>query len=768
MATLVLASEATSFHGQGWIIRVDPDHDELLLEHERLGVLLEGAQLGVDEARRFLPAAQWKTEVSSPSRFIIRTGQPAILWSFETGSNALTISSTAPGAVIVGSCPVSKSRRVARLLDREGTPIDWHGTGEVAGGYGGSYTRNLSFLPRRNPECMYLGLGQVSGSVFHCLFDQASDTAIEFPEQTRFVQNGSTNALKLTLPLPGPAQIRLSPDYFTRVLGVPYYVPFDDSIFPSAPMVWCSWTSYYGDVTEEGIVKNTDWLAENLKPYGFRYVQIDDGYDRSPKEGHYWIEHWDRNKFPKGPEWITQYIKSKGLHAGLWLVPNAFAGAVAKHPDWYLRDRNGNIVLDYGTPALDSSNPEVLEFLKTLFTTLKNWGFDYYKFDGEHALPKYAPTVDTSRLFDKAADPLQVYRHRLEVIRQIIGPETFIEGCPAGTPLNGIGYCNSYFNGQDVYNNWHGMYSLFSSINANAFLNHVVVYVMPGEGLELGERLTVEEAGRRRPTEVIETARSREAPLIGLGVTTAEARTLVSLVSMSGVVYPLAGVMPELPKDRLALLQKTMPTMPIMPLDLFSRGGDTDWDTFKHVKAEEFIHNFPEILDLKVKAESGDYDVVAVPNWRKDEVIKTVSLENQLGLEPGDYVAFDFWNQKLLGRCSDRLTLQVAGHDTLVILLHRLQAHPQLLGISRHITGVFSVSNLKYDLENHELSGAVEVVPGENYTLFIHVPPGRWGKPKVSARQDQGQVQRTITKEGELLSVTLKAERSPVAWQVRF
>jgi len=70
---------------------------------------------------------------------------------------------------------------------------------------------------------------------------------------------------------------------------------------------------------------------------------------------------------------------------------------------------------------------------------------------------------------------------------------------PAGTPLNGIGFFNSYFTGQDVYNNWHGMYALFSSINANAFLNRVVVYVMPGEGIELGERISVDEARRRRP-----------------------------------------------------------------------------------------------------------------------------------------------------------------------------------------------------------------------------------------------------------------------------
>ena len=278
--------------------------------------------------------------------------------------------------------------------------------------------------------------------------------------------------------------------------------PLDTSVFDRAPMLWCSWTSYFPDVTEGDIVKNTDWLAEHLGPYGFQYIQIDDGYDRIPgkfgPEGHHWIDHWNPKKFPKGPEWIARYIKSKGLRPGLWLVPNGYAGAVEEHPDWYLRDKDGKHVRDYNTPALDATHPEVLAFLEELFETLGGWGFEYYKFDGEFSLPKYAPKVDLTRRHDPQADPLETYRKRLAVIRKAVGPNTFIEGCPSGTPLNGIGYFNSYFNGQDVYNNWQGMFALFSSINANTFLNRFLTYTMPGEGVELGRLMSPEEAARIR------------------------------------------------------------------------------------------------------------------------------------------------------------------------------------------------------------------------------------------------------------------------------
>src|ERR1019366_3602227 len=262
------------------------------------------------------------------------------------------------------------------------------------------------------------------------------------------------------------------------------------------------------------------------------------GYDRVKKGEHSWIENWDKQTFPHGPEWLASYIKNKGLRPGIWLVPNSYANATETHPDWYLCAQRGNFVTDYATPALDSTNPAVMTHLQRLFRTLDDWGFEYYKFDGEHALPRYVPAVDRARLHDSAADLLAAYRHRLEVIRDTLGPRRFIEGCPAGTPLNGIGFFNSYFNGHDLYNNWQGMHPLFSSINANAFLNHLAVYVMPGEGLELGLPMTVEAAMRKRPRIVVSTARTREDPMTGFGVTSAEARTLVTYVALTGVAYP--------------------------------------------------------------------------------------------------------------------------------------------------------------------------------------------------------------------------------------
>jgi hypothetical protein len=763
-------TKQVSITSAGWTLTADGEQGVLHIAHDRLGTVMKDVQLNLQSERGITPLSHWSVATQGPHQLSAKARGLPIRWLFELGPDTLKISSTCANAILTAKVPAPPDRVVARLLDPQGVPVTWVGTDEVVHSYGGNETRNQSFLPSRNPEVMYFALGQVSSTHLHSLFDRRSDTAIDFSDQTLMQRNSQDPALlDVSIPVPGNTLVRLIPDYYTKVLGVPFYVPFDDSYFSRPPMVWSSWTSYYEQVREEDIVRNADWIAANLKLYGFQYVQLDDGYDRGKNGEHYWLENWDRQKFPHGPQWLANYIKSKGLRAGLWLVPNAYAGAVEQHPDWYLRDRSGKFVLDYHTPALDSTNPEVLDFLKKLFTTLGSWGFEYYKFDGEHALPKYVPSVDQDKLYDKSVDPLVAYRNRLQLIRETIGPKTFVEGCPAGTPLNGIGYFNSYFTGHDLYNSWQGMYPLFSSINANAFLNHLVVYVMPGEGMELLPPMTVAEAEKKRDPRVVQTARTREDPMVGFGTTLAEARTVVTYVSLAGVAYPMASVMPELPEERVRLLKMTLPTMPILPVDLFSRGTDMQWDKFKHTTPDDYIHNYPEILDLKVNAPAGVYDVVALTNWRSAKTTREIPFAEKLGLDAScSYVAFDFWAQKLLGAFKDRIEIQIEPHDTRVLFLHPLLNRPQLVGTSRHITGAYSILNVAWDSARNRLRGSSETVPGEPYTLWVYVPEGVSFSQARAATAENREVPLRHELSGNSLMLSFQGQQETVNWDVEF
>jgi hypothetical protein len=752
-----------------WVISADATTESFSVEAGKLGSLIREGKLSIRDGDKLEPATGW-TVRAGDKVVEIETSSPHMGWKLSVSGDVLQISSTDYRSVVTADVPSTVDRIYARLMDREGAPVTWSGTGEVHGGYGGSYTRNPSFLPRKNPDVMYVRLGRLEGAGFHSLFDRNTDTAILFPEDAVLHRlESNPDVVQVTIPVAGNALIRIEKDYYTRVLGVPYYSKYDDSHFPVPPIVWSSWTSYYEAVREEDITINADWLAKHLKPYGAEYVELDDGYDRGPKGEHYWIENWDTAKFPHGAAWLTKYIHDRGMKAGVWLVPNSYAGAFKDHPERYVYDKKGDVVLDYTTPALDQTNPVNLEFLKHEFSVLDGWGFDYYKFDGEHAIPKYVPTVDLSKLHDPKVDFLENYRQRVKLIRDTIGPDRFIESCPAGTPLNSIGFVDSYFNGDDLYNNWQGSYPLFSSIASNLFLNHLLVYVMPGEGIELGEPMTVEEAKTKRPPIVLETEKSREDPMTGFGVTDAEARTLVSYVTMTGVVYPLASVMPELPESRVKLLKATMPTLPVMPVDLFSRGNDNDWGTFRHERPDFYIHNYPEVLDLKVNAIAGRYDLVGITNWRSTPMVRSLDVADKLNLDPNvRYVAFDFWNQALAGVFERKLQLEVGPHDTRVISIHRVQGHPQLVGNSRHISGSFSVLANSWDGDHLALSGKAQTVGDDLYTVWIYCPKGfSVGKTQAMAANGKPtEVERSV--KDELVGVSFHGGGEVVDWSVQF
>ena len=754
----------------GWIISADRMAGTLAISHDSLGIVLKDITINSGTSEDPKPVREWTAEKKGEKILELKTDHPVSCWTFELNRDNIIISSTSSGFCLSAKAPATIDRVVARLLDPAGIPVNWRGTDEITVSWNGKDTQNPSYLPLKNPEVMTFALGQVSSCNLHSLFDRKKDIAITFSDQSVMTRNThDKDLLDVIIPVPGRTIIKLIPDYYTKQLGLPVYERFDDSVFPSAPLIWGSWTAYYYEARESDIISNTDWIAENLKPYGFQYVQLDDGYDRGKEEGHHWIENWNKTLFPHGPEWLANYIKSKGLHPGLWLVPNSYAGFFGTHPDWYLYDKSGNVIMDYKTPALDHTNPAVKDWLKTLFVTLKGWGFEYYKFDGEFSLPGYVPDIDTSKLFDSSVDPLTAYRDRLKLIRSVIGPETFVEGCVAGTPLNGIGCFNSCFNGADMYNSWKGSYAVFSSINANAFLNHMVMYVMPGEGIDVSPLMSVEEARQKMAPRSIQVALTREDPFTGFGTTLPEARTMVSIISLTGVAYPLTSIMPRLPEERVRLLKMTMPTLPIIPVDLFSRGSDITWDKFKFTTPDSYIHDYPEIIDLKVNAISGIYDVTAFTNWRGEKVSKSVSLPNKLGLSKGtSYIVFDFWNQKLMGVYNDIMDVDIEPHDTRVLLIHKMLGQPQLIGNSRHISGVSSIIDLKWDGTLKNLSGQSETVKGESYSLFVYVPDGMSLVKVKAVTSDNQDVNVSSLVSDNLLKISFDGQTTPIFWQVQF
>src|SRR5947199_5167460 len=52
----------------------------------------------------------------------------------------------------------------------------------------------------------------------------------------------------------------------------------DADLAPTPPMGWNSWDSYGRTITEQQFKSTTDWMAKNLRRFGWRYMVVDEGW----------------------------------------------------------------------------------------------------------------------------------------------------------------------------------------------------------------------------------------------------------------------------------------------------------------------------------------------------------------------------------------------------------------------------------------------------------------------------------------------------------
>ncbi len=213
---------------------------------------------------------------------------------------------------------------------------------------------------------------------------------------------------------------------------------------PHPPRVWCSWYSLYNSINQAVIEDALDRLGD----LPFNVIQLDDGWQVS-------LGEWEPNsKFPAGMKDLADKIRKTGRAAGLWLSPLVTARNshfAREHPDWLLRDRNGQAVYagigwSGELVALDCSRSDVLQWLDQTIRKVVGWGYTYLKLDF-----LYAGAVPGQRNQDIPRETS--YRKALQVIREAAGRDTYLLAC--GAPiLPVLGICDGIRVGPDVAPFW--------------------------------------------------------------------------------------------------------------------------------------------------------------------------------------------------------------------------------------------------------------------------------------------------------------------------
>lgn len=441
-----------------------------------------------------------------------------------------------------------------------------------------------------------------------------------------------------------------------------------------APVGWCSWYHFYTSVRDEDMVRNADQLAR--KPQlGVRVVQLDDGYQTA-------VGDWRslNGKFARGLGPLAADLRARGFEAGLWTAP-FMAGRrsrlYAEHRDWILRDAQGRPI-DCGlNPAwmdrvvgLDLSHPGALAWLGELFSGLRAEGFSFFKLDFLYAALRCAAAHD-GRL-----SPVERYRRGLDVIREAVGPDSFILGC--GAPiLPSVGKVHGMRVSSDVKESWGpgpigwvgqdcGAASLREAArnNLTRAALHRVWWLNDPDCLLVRDRNTA--------------------------LDLSEVQLLVLVAGLTGGLGLISDDMEAVPPERLRLLELVLPP---------HRGRPRAPDLF--------LRPFPETFALEGQGRR----LEARLNWSDGPVDRP--------LDPAPVWRFDVLERRLLPAGP----LSVPRHGARAFWETPRDDRPRLVGTDLHL-GALTDGSLVESWEAPTLRITLQGPAGRAGTLWVAVPAG--------------------------------------------
>lgn len=409
--------------------------------------------------------------------------------------------------------------------------------------------------------------------------------------------------------------------------------------FPT-PMGWWSWTAYYYGITEPTTLTNADWLAQNLKSIGYRYFQVDEGYQFA--RGEYATA--DRTAFPRGMVRVGEEVRAKGLTFGLWVAPfqvSERSWVFEHHPDWLVQNPAGE-PLGIGRVsgrfdrlfALDTTHPGAQAYLRETYRTLVNdWGASFLKLDfmdsssveGEH----YRPNTTA----------LEALKIGLQVIRSAVGDDIILDkdGSPMLTP---VGIVNAGRISQDTGHTFQSTREAASGVAARYYMNRNF-YIADPDAFTVSEQTLPDRGwhGNRVP------------------LTVEEAEASIALSALSGGMFEIGDDLPTLGRspERLSLVrnQDLIDMVQLgraaVPVDLMSYRTEDEQ---------------PSIFLLK---EDRRKSILAVFNWTDHVSSHTISAE-QMDIQAGArYSATDVFRGTQLAIENNRLSISQPQHSVRLI-----------------------------------------------------------------------------------------------------
>lgn len=414
---------------------------------------------------------------------------------------------------------------------------------------------------------------------------------------------------------------------------------------PTPPMGWNSWDCFGPTVVEDEVKANADYMAKNLKKYGWQYIVVDiRWYVENDKAGGYnqkdpifAMDEYGRltpavNRFPsasggKGFKPLADYIHGKGLKFGIHVMRGVpvvavknntpILGSNAKAGEIYSPEGQCRWLRDMYT--IVSGKPGAQEYYNSLFQLYALWDVDFVKVD------------DLSGRLDEIA-----------MIRKAIdncGRPIVLSLSPSGNKVEDAEFLRNHANmwrtTDDFWDNWPDLRNEFEICNRWTNKGRMGCYP-DADMLPLGNIGIRAERGKPRSS----------------GFTKDEQFTLMTLFAIFHSPLMFGGNLPDNDKFTLSLI--------------------TNKDVLKVNQYSINNHQLSRDSDLIIwTADNPDTDDKYVAFFNASELPEAEILVKfeQLGLS-GTHTVKDLWTGKKLGKLTGSFSVSISRHGAGLYRIH--------------------------------------------------------------------------------------------------
>ena len=413
--------------------------------------------------------------------------------------------------------------------------------------------------------------------------------------------------------------IGVGPDYHALLdqYGAWIRVLHHARVTAPSSMGWWSWTAYYFGLNEGTAWSNAQWLAQHLKPLGYNFFHIDEGYQYA--RGEYTTP--DASLFPNGVAALEQKVIGAGLTPGIWTAPfevSERSWVYQHHPEWLVKNAGGApIHLGFVTNesdslyALDPTHPGAQEYLRKTYRTLaQQWGIRYIKLDfmDEAAIEGFYFRPNTTAM--------QAQRIGLGVIRDAVGDDVLLDK-DGSAMLNPVGIVDTGRISQDTGHTFGATKDAATGVAARYYMNRNF-FVSDPDAFSVSKQVLPEQTWHGGVT-----------PL-----TLDEAKASIALSAVAGGMYEIGDDLPRLTAepDRLALIENR----DLIDMALLGRASlPVDLMTYQPEDEQ------PSIFFLK---ETKRQSILTIFNWTGKPHSHTISLAS-LGLSREPYSIHDVFDR---------------------------------------------------------------------------------------------------------------------------